>query len=89
MSLFRALKYITNFTESKSKQIMKIVQIIYNYYVKPNITLDIYIVKLQSCIVYCVLYLSKLCLTLSKGFEKSVVNSLTARLSLLYKAWRN
>ena len=50
MPLFRPLKYITNVTESKSIQIMKIVQIIYNYYVKPNKTLDIYIVKLPSCI---------------------------------------
>ena len=34
MSLFRSLKYITNVTESKSIQIMKIAQI--NYYVKPD-----------------------------------------------------
>ena len=33
--------------------------------------------------------INKLCLTLSKAFEKSIVNSLTARLSLLSKAWRN
>ena len=36
MSLFRPLKYITNVTESKGIQIMKIAQIIYNYYIKPN-----------------------------------------------------
>ena len=29
---------------------MKIAQIIYNYYIKPNETLDIYIVKMPSCI---------------------------------------
>ena len=29
---------------------MKIGQIIYNYYIKPNETLDICIVKLPSCI---------------------------------------
>ena len=29
---------------------MKIAQIIYNYHVKPDKTLDIYIVKLLSCI---------------------------------------
>ena len=53
MSLFRPLKYITNVIESKSIQIMKIAQIIYiiyNYYLKPDKTLDIYIVKLPSCI---------------------------------------
>ena len=50
MSLFRPLKYITNVTESKSIQIMKIAQIIHNYYIKPDKTLDIYIVKLPSCI---------------------------------------
>ena len=33
--------------------------------------------------------INKLCLTLSKAFEKSIVNSLTALLSLLSKAWRN
>ena len=35
---------------SGSIQIMKIAQIIYNYYIKPDKTLDIYIVKLLSCI---------------------------------------
>ena len=50
MSLFRPLKYITNITESKSIQNMKITQIIYKYYIKPNKTLDIYLVKLPSCI---------------------------------------
>ena len=45
MSLFRPLKYITNVTESKSTQIMKIEQVIHNYYIKP---LDIYIVRLPS-----------------------------------------
>ena len=50
MSLFRPLKYIANVTESKSIQIMKIARIIYNYCIKPNKTLDIYIVKLPSCI---------------------------------------
>ena len=50
MSLFRPLKYITNVTESKSIRIMIIAQIIYNYYVKPDKTLDICIVKLPSCI---------------------------------------
>ena len=50
MSLFRPLKYITNITEGKGIQIMKIAQIIDNYYIKPNKTLDIYIVKLPSCI---------------------------------------
>ena len=49
MSLFRPLKYI-NVTEIKSIQIMKIAQIIYNYYIEPDKTLDIYIVKLPSCI---------------------------------------
>ena len=40
-----------NVTESKGLQIMKITQkIIYNYYIKPNKILDIYIVKLPSCI---------------------------------------
>ena len=40
-----------NITESKGLQIMKITQkIIYNYYIKPNKILDIYIVKLPSCI---------------------------------------
>ena len=29
---------------------MKIAQIIYNYYIEPDKTLDIYIVKLPSCI---------------------------------------
>ena len=33
--------------------------------------------------------INKLCLTLSKDFEKFFVNSLTARFSLLSKAWRN
>ena len=32
-----------------SIQIMKIAQIIYNYHLKPDKTLDIYIVKLLSC----------------------------------------
>ena len=50
MSLFRPLKYITNVTESKSIRIMIIAQIIYNYYVKPDKTLDICIVKLPSYI---------------------------------------
>ena len=44
------IKYITNVTESKSIQIMKIAQIIHNHYVKPDKTLDIYTVKLPSCI---------------------------------------
>ena len=50
MSLFRPLKYIANVTESKGIQIMKIAQIIFNYYIKPDKALDIYIVKLPSCI---------------------------------------
>ena len=50
MSLFCPLKYITKVTESKGIQIMKIAQIIYNYYIKLDKTLDIYIVKLPSCI---------------------------------------
>ena len=50
MSLFRPLKYITNVTESKSIQIMKVAPIVHNYYIKPDKTLDIYIVKLSSCI---------------------------------------
>ena len=50
MSLFCPLEYITNITESKGIQIMKIAQIIYNYYIKPNKTLYIYIVKLPSSI---------------------------------------
>ena len=50
MSLLRPLKCITNVTESKSIQIMEIAQIIHNYYIKPDRTLDIYIVKLPSCI---------------------------------------
>ena len=50
MSLIRPLKYITNVRESKSIQIMKIAQFIYNYYIKPDKTLHIYIVKLPSCI---------------------------------------
>ena len=50
MSLFRPLKSIINVAESKSVQIMKIAQIIYNYYIKPDKTLDICIVKLPSCI---------------------------------------
>ena len=50
MSLFLPLKYITNVKESKGIQIMKIAQIIYNYYIKPNKTLDVYILKLPSCI---------------------------------------
>ena len=41
MSLFCPLKYITNVTESKSIQIMKIAQFIYSYYIKPDKTLDI------------------------------------------------
>ena len=48
MSLFRPLKYITNVTESKSIQIMKIAQTIHNYYIKPDKTLDICIVRLPS-----------------------------------------
>ena len=44
------VKLNTNITESKGIQVMKIAQIIYNYYVKPDKTLDIYIVKLPSCI---------------------------------------
>ena len=48
MSLFCPLKYITNVTESKSTQIMKIEQVIHNYYIKPDKTLDIYIVRLLS-----------------------------------------
>ena len=47
MSLFRSLKY-KRYNEW-SKQIMKIAQIIYNYHIKPDKTLDIYIVKLLSC----------------------------------------
>ena len=50
MSLFRPLQYITDVTESKSMQIMKIAQFIYNYYIKRDETLDICIVKLPSCI---------------------------------------
>ena len=50
MSLFCPLKYITNIRENKGIQIMKIAQIIYNYFIKPDKTLDIYIVKLPSCI---------------------------------------
>ena len=50
MSLFRPLKYITNVTECKSIQIMKVAPIVHNYYIKPDKTLDIYIVKLSSCI---------------------------------------
>ena len=51
MSLFRPLKQVTNVTESKGIQIMKITQkIIYNYSIKPNKMLDIYIVKLPGCI---------------------------------------
>ena len=38
------------YRESKGLRIMKIALIIYNYYIKPNKTLDIYIVKLPSCI---------------------------------------
>ena len=49
MYLFCPLKYITDVTESKSIQIMKIAQFIYNYYIKPDKTLHIYIVKLPSC----------------------------------------
>ena len=45
-----SLKYIANVTESKGIRIMKIALIVYNYYIKPNKTLDIYIVKLPSCI---------------------------------------
>ena len=47
MSLFCPLKCIINITESKrhSIQIMKIAEIIYNYYIKPDKALDIYIVK--------------------------------------------
>ena len=45
-----SLKYITNVTESKGIRIMKIALIVYNYYIKPNKTLDIYIVKFPSCI---------------------------------------
>ena len=48
MYLFRPLKYITDVTESKSIQIMKIAQFIYNYYIKRDETLDICIVKLPS-----------------------------------------
>ena len=48
MSLFCPLKYITNVTESKSTQIVKIEQVIHNYYIKPDKTLDIYIVRLPS-----------------------------------------
>ena len=50
MSLFCPLKCIINITESKSIQTMKIAEIIYNYYIKPDKALDIYIVKLPSCI---------------------------------------
>ena len=50
MSLFRPLKYITNVSEGKGIQIMKTAQIIFNYYIKPDKALDIYIVKLSSCI---------------------------------------
>ena len=50
MSSFRPLKYIKDVTESKSIQIMKIAQFIYNYYIKRDETLDICIVKLPSCI---------------------------------------
>ena len=48
MYLFRPLKYITDVTESKSIQIMKIAQFIYNYYIKRDETLGICIVKLPS-----------------------------------------
>ena len=48
MYLFRPLKYITDVTESKSIQIMKIAQFIYNYYIKRDETLHICIVKLPS-----------------------------------------
>ena len=48
MYLFRPLKSVTNVTEW-SMQIMKVAQIIYNYHLKPDKTLDIYIVKLLSC----------------------------------------
>ena len=48
MSLFRPLKYITDVTESKGIQIMKIAQFIYNYYIKRDETSDICIVKLPS-----------------------------------------
>ena len=48
MSRFRPLKYITNVTGSEvTTQIMKIAQIIYKYHIKPDKTLDIYIVKLH------------------------------------------
>ena len=51
MSLFRPLKYITDVTESKSIQIMKIAQFTYNYYIKRDETSDICIVKFakQGC----------------------------------------
>ena len=50
MSLFCPLKCIINITESNSIQIMKITEIIYNYYIKPDKKLDISVVKLPSCI---------------------------------------
>ena len=51
MSLFHPLKYITNITESESIQIMKIAQIICNNYIKPDKTLDIYIILLNCQVV--------------------------------------
>ena len=53
MCLFRPLKYITNITESESIQIMKIAQIIYNNYIKPDKTLDIYIILLNCRVRNC------------------------------------
>ena len=55
MSLFHLLKKKNKQTNKRyrewSKQIMKIAQIIWSYHgVKPDKTLDIYIVKLLSCI---------------------------------------
>ena len=41
MYLFRPLKYITDVTESKSIQIMKIAQFIYNYYIKRDLYCEI------------------------------------------------
>ena len=52
MSLFRPLKYIKNATESEVRtQTMKIGQV-KNYHIKPDKTLDIFIVKLLNLILF-------------------------------------
>ena len=52
MSLFHPLKYITNVTESEVRtQTMKIGQI-KNYHIKPDKTLDIFVVKLLNLILF-------------------------------------